>query len=344
MKIIGEDEEIDLNLNFDRKKFAKKMLIFGTIAIVVIVASSIAGIHVAKSYNKHLISEYYGNEMEENRNSIENNNTRNIQGVREENNLAEESIKENIAQNQKESPEERERKKQDQEQEEKLKVPVYSGEAQKRVNDIYNSNDGEKIAYLTFDDGPSSKITPQILKILEEENVKATFFVLGNMAEKNPDILKQEYEAGHYIANHGYSHDYSKIYVSENSVLDEYNRTENIIKSIIGNENYSSHLFRFPGGSQGGKHASLKNSAKTLLEKNNVAYINWNCLTNDAVGKPTKESIVADLKKTSNGKDKIVVLMHDTNAKRLTVDTLKENIAYLRNEGYVFKNFYDIMY
>ena len=92
MKIIGEDEEIDLNLNFDRKKFMKKMLIFGTIAIVVVALSSIAGIHVAKSYNKHLISKYYGNEIEENGNSVENNNTRNIQGVREENNLAEESI------------------------------------------------------------------------------------------------------------------------------------------------------------------------------------------------------------------------------------------------------------
>ena len=55
MKIIGEDEEIDFNLNFDRKKFIKKMLIFGTIAIFVIVCSSIAGIHVAKSYNNHLI-------------------------------------------------------------------------------------------------------------------------------------------------------------------------------------------------------------------------------------------------------------------------------------------------
>ncbi len=166
----------------------------------------------------------------------------------------------------------------------------------------------------------------------------------GNRVEANPDLVKQEYEQGHYIANHGYSHEYSKIYSSENAVLDEYNRTENAIKKAIGNENYSSHLFRFPGGSQGGKYAKLKNSAKSLLEQNNIAFINWNCLTNDAVGKPTKESIVADLKKTSNGKNKIVVLMHDTNAKQLTVDTLEENIAYLREQGYVFKNFYDIMY
>ena len=164
------------------------------------------------------------------------------------------------------------------------------------------------------------------------------------MVEANPDVLKQEYEAGHYIANHGYTHDYSKVYASEKAVLDEYNRTENAIKKALGNENYSSHLFRFPGGSQGGKYSDLKNSAKKILAENNIAYVKWNCLTNDAVGKPTKESIVENLKKTSNGKNKIVVLMHDTNAKQLTVDTLKENIAYLKEQGYVFKNFYDIMY
>ncbi len=183
MKIIGEDEEIDFNLNFDRKKFIKKMLIFGTIAIFVIVCSSIAGIHVAKSYNNHLISKYYAtnqNNPKDNKNSsIESNEkSRNIQGVKEENTLAEESIKKNPAQNQKENQDDQNKQENQGQIQDKPKLPVYSDEAQKRVNDIYNSDGGEKIAYLTFDDGPSSKITPQILQILNEENIKATFFVL----------------------------------------------------------------------------------------------------------------------------------------------------------------------
>lgn len=81
-----------------------------------------------------------------------------------------------------------------------------------------------------------------------------------------------------------------------------------------------------------------------MLAQNNIAYINWNALTNDSVGKPTYESLVSELKKTSSGKQNIVVLMHDTGAKQLTVDSLTEIIHYLKEQGYSFKNFYDIMY
>lgn len=227
--------------------------------------------------------------------------------------------------------------------EEKKKIPKLSEEAKVRLENIYLPVGEEKVAYLTFDDGPSSSITPQILEILRNENIKATFFVLGSRVELYPELLKQEYEEGHYIANHGYSHVYTSIYSSPNAVLDEYNNTEARIKSVIGEE-YSSYLFRFPGGSEGGKYSKVKNSAKTLLNQNNIAYINWNCLTNDSVGKPTYQSLVSELKKTSNGKQNIVILMHDTGAKQLTVDSLTEIIHYLKEQGYVFKNFYDIMY
>ena len=103
-------------------------------------------------------------------------------------------------------------------------------------------------------------------------------------------------------------------------------------------------MFRFPGGSAGGKYKKVKNEAKTLLEQNDIAYVDWNSLTNDSVGKPTYDSLIKDLKITSNGKNKIVVLMHDTGAKQLTADTLTEIIQYLKEQGYCFKNFYDIMY
>lgn len=230
----------------------------------------------------------------------------------------------------------------EEEAQEEIKLPVYSEEAKNRMASIYDGE--EKVAYLTFDDGPSTNVTPQILKILEEENVKATFFLLGSRVEKNPELVKQEYEAGHYLANHGYSHDYKAIYSSAQAVLDEYNRTEETIRNAIGIPEYSSYLFRFPGGSSGGKNAKMKKEGMKLLDENNIAHINWNALTRDAEGKPTAESILNDLKKSVSGKNKVVVLMHDTNAKQLTADTLRENISYLREQGYIFKNFYDIMY
>ena len=80
------------------------------------------------------------------------------------------------------------------------------------VKGIYSSD--EKNVYLTFDDGPSPNVTPQILKILGDYNVPATFFVLGSRAELYPELIRQEFEAGHYIANHGYTHVYSPIIIT----------------------------------------------------------------------------------------------------------------------------------
>lgn len=119
------------------------------------------------------------------------------------------------------------------EEERKKKLPVLSEEAKVRLENIYVPQGEEKKAYLTFDDGPSGNVTPQILDILNREGIKATFFLLGSRVELYPEIVKREYEEGHYIANHGYSHVYTNIYSSPNAVLDEYNRAEARIKSVI---------------------------------------------------------------------------------------------------------------
>ncbi len=223
-------------------------------------------------------------------------------------------------------------------------LPNMNKETIKKIKNIYkDGNSDNKIAYLTFDDGPSKKITPQVLDILKENNIKATFFVLGTNAGYNPQVLKRAYEEGHYIANHGYSHEYSKIYAKKENVLDEYNKTEQTIREAIGVENYSSGLFRFPGGSSGGKYADIKNDAKKLLEENNVAYLDWNALTSDAVAGTSKDELLESLKDTVKGKDSVVILMHDAGNKKDTLDTLPQVIEYLRQEGYQFKNIYDLM-
>ena len=341
-----KDKEEKIAENFklipvERHKMLNKILVIVTIAIVVIVVSSIAGIFVARNMRQN------GEEKSQiTENQVEQENTEKYNN----------SVENNVAENQVEQEENAEKDTENQSgegknveqdnqvaEESKPLLPVYSEEAKQNFKNIYVSNDDEKVAYLTFDDGPSKQITPQILEILRNENIKASFFVLGNRVETYPDLVKQEYEEGHYIANHGYSHVYTSVYASSQAVLDEYNTTENKIKEAIGVPEYSSHIFRFPGGSEGGKYAKIKNEAKSVLEQNDVLYVNWNALTNDAVGKPTHESLVQDLKSTSNGKNKIVVLMHDTGSKQLTADTLPEVISYLREQGYVFKNFYDIM-
>ena len=209
------------------------------------------------------------------------------------------------------------------------------------INNIYKSN--TKRVFLTFDDGPSSTVTPDILNTLKSENIKATFFVLGTMVKSNPEILKREREEGHYIANHGYSHVYKKVYENKNKPLEEYNKTNELIQKALNDPTYQSNVFRFPGGSNGGYYDDIKTEAKKILKQNHIAYLDWNALTNDSAGATTEEEMLKNLKSTSKGKNSVVVLMHDAPNKKQTAKTLPKVIEYFKNNGYTFQNLYDII-
>ena len=114
-------------------------------------------------------------------------------------------------------------------------------------NNLYNTivelYSNEKIAFLTFDDGPNILVTPKVLDILKEENVKASFFVIGKCVDSHPEITKRAYDEGHYIANHGYSHNNNLLYKSSDSFLTEVKKTDLAIGNAIGVPDYCSHLF-----------------------------------------------------------------------------------------------------
>ena len=131
------------------------------------------------------------------------------------------------------------------------------------LTDITKSN--EKIAYLTFDDGPTTKATGKILDILKEENVKATFFVVGKHVKENPDLVKREYEEGHYIANHGYNHNNKLLYRDMESFQKEVENTDLEIANALGLSHYCSHIFRFPNGYMSHKYQYEKKNAFTGL-------------------------------------------------------------------------------
>lgn len=223
------------------------------------------------------------------------------------------------------------------------KFPIYTELGRENMRNVYTSTSENKRVFLTFDDGPSSNITPLILDVLKENNIKATFFTLGSRVVQNPEIVKREYEEGHFIANHGYSHVYSSIYSSKESLLDEYNKTEDAIRNAIDQPEYSSHLFRFPGGSSGGKYDKVKKEYKKILGEHEVFYVDWNCLNEDSSGNRTKEQLVEFIKKYSENKNSVVVLMHDAGDKILTYETLQEVIDYFKENGYSFCNFYDVI-
>ena len=132
------------------------------------------------------------------------------------------------------------------EEERKAKIPQLTEQGKENIKTIYKNE--IKRAFLTFDDGPSTN-TKDILNILKENDIKATFFVLGKQVEIFPETTKRIYGEGHYLANHGYSHIYSSIYQTQEQVLIEYNQCNQIVANTIGVSEYNSHLFRFPGGS-----------------------------------------------------------------------------------------------
>lgn len=302
----------------------KKIVLIAIISVLLIALFSFLGIKAAESYNKKLIAKRI--EKQGQLNLIKKQDIKNVDDLQQtrQNNIESINQAEQTIENMNAS-----------------KLPVYSENAKKAMKNIYKID--KKIAYLTFDDGPSQTVTPQILDLLKQENVPVTFFVLGKNVKANPDLVKREYQEGHYIANHGYSHDYASIYKSIDNIIKEYNKTETAIQKAIGVKEYQSHLFRFPGGSNGGKYANLKQKAKEELHKQNISFIDWNALTSDAAGANTKEKIVKNLKTSVKDKNSVVILMHDASNKILTYETLPDIIQYLREQGYSFDNFYSIM-
>ena len=201
----------------------------------------------------------------------------------------------------------------------------------------------EKIAYLTFDDGPTLKATGKILDILKAEDIKATFFVVGKHVKENPELAKRAYEEGHYLANHGYHHDNKRLYQSSDSFISEIKDTDMEIGKAIGVENYCSHIFRFPNGYMSSHYKAKKKEAIKLLSEMNYTYIDWNCLNNDSVKKYSNSQLLKNLKKSAKNKGTLVVLMHDTSDVNDTPSILKDSIDYLKEQGYEFRNFYDLL-
>ena len=204
------------------------------------------------------------------------------------------------------------------------------------------SNNGEKIVFLTFDDGTSTTNTPKVLDILKQEGVKATFFITGQNVEyggeKARDLIKQEFNEGHAIANHSYTHDVKKLY--PNRVLDidafkaDFEKNDKMLKEVLG-KYFSTRVIRCPGG-----YGSWKGMEPLdeYLDENKMISIDWTSLNADAEGKKKNAKELANYAiKTSEGKEMVVLLMHDTYGKEETVKALPAIIKYFKDNGYEFK-------
>ena len=189
--------------------------------------------------------------------------------------------------------------------------------------------DGTKIAYLTFDDGPSVN-TEKILKILNQNNIKASFFLIGKNAENHKGLVRTELADGEVVGNHTYSH---QLNYKEGTAtfVNDINKCEKVLKSILG-PSYKLKLVRFPGGSFGAKLAPFRNA----VAKAGYKFIDWNDEIGDADGYNLPVPTLLNNLKKYTLQNTVVILMHDAGAKTTTVKALPQIIQYLKSKGYTF--------
>lgn len=187
-----------------------------------------------------------------------------------------------------------------------------------------------KRAYLTFDDGPSDN-TGEILDILDANNVKATFFVVGR-EEKYYDTYRDIVNRGHTLGLHSYTHDYDKIYASLDDFAEDIEELQKLLYDVTG---VSCVYYRFPGGSS---NTVSKVDMDTLIDYVNnkgLVYYDWNALNNDAVcGSFTPQQLVDNIMKDAVSQNDVVILMHDLTARHTTVESLQQLIDELREQGF----------
>ncbi len=198
------------------------------------------------------------------------------------------------------------------------------------------SSETTKTVYLTFDDGPSS-VTLDILDILKEESIKATFFVNGSETETARTAYRRIVQEGHVIANHTYSHDYKYIYQSKENFYMDILKLEALVEETT--TTLPPKLYRFPGGSNISRSSpELLEEIKELLSSKGYIYFDWNCCGDDSIGpEKTSQEIYNRVVETGLDRDRLLVLLHMNKRNAETAKALPEIISYYREKGYSFE-------
>lgn len=215
-------------------------------------------------------------------------------------------------------------------------------EVSKKLKNGDYKNSGKKIVFLTFDDGASNTVTPKILKTLDDYNVKATFFIMGQVLEEGGEnakkLVKEEYDKGNAIGNHSYCHDYHVLYPGRHLDLEafknDYNKNTEELKKILG-DNFSTRVIRCPGGYMSWQGMDALDG---YLKENNMASIDWSALSGDAEGGQKDASqLLKHAVESSSNQEMVVMLMHDTYGKEETAKSLPKIIEYFKGHGYEFR-------
>lgn len=191
--------------------------------------------------------------------------------------------------------------------------------------------------YLTFDDGPSTSITPKVLDILKEKNIKATFFVV-NHSNDFYNLVKREFKEGHTIGLHSYTHNYKKIYSSSNNYFEDLKKISDKVKEVTGEE---TKIIRFPGGGSNTVSRGYSKGIMTYLTNEVINrgyhYFDWNVSSGDAGGAKNSKQVYNNVTKGLRKNRANIVLMHDFENNYKTLNALRDIIDYGIRNGYTFQ-------
>lgn len=188
----------------------------------------------------------------------------------------------------------------------------------------------EKTVYLTFDDGPSTVVTGRILDTLAREKIKATFFIVSERAETRKETLRRIAEEGHTIGVHSSTHDYAKIYSSEQALREDICRCADFILKTTGK---TPTVYRFPGGKS-------TPAREKLVSDMGYRSVGWNATCGDEeIRNGTSAQLLSAACSSSANKNTVILLLHDSAPHKNTAEALPEIIAMYRAQGYAFRSF-----
>lgn len=211
--------------------------------------------------------------------------------------------------------------------EESVRDAETKAEEPAKINPVKSS--GKKV-YLTFDDGPSSN-TDQILDILKDYDVKATFFVVGKTDERSVKAYQRIVEEGHTLAMHSYSHKYDEIYESKEAFARDLNSLQEYLYETTG---VWPRIYRFPGGSSNTVSKVDMQELIEYLTDIGITYFDWNVASGDAVSRTLPaETIVNNCLSGIEKQKESVILMHDASNKGTTIEALPQIIEAIQEQG-----------
>lgn len=198
-------------------------------------------------------------------------------------------------------------------------------------NDFIYSQDTQNTVYLTFDDGPTG-LTPQVLDILKQYGIHATFFVVYQNGEEAKALYQRIVDEGHTLAVHTASHEYKTIYKSIDNYLDDFARLSDMLEQVTGEK---PEIFRFPGGSINSYNRGIYQELISEMLRRGYTYYDWDVSSGSSTKSASKASIFSNVLNGVSGKSRPIVLLHDAGSSA-TVSALPDIIEQLTASGYTF--------